>query len=580
MPVLKKHGLHATFFIATGFLNGGRMWNDKVVESIRASALPEIDTFHLGLGHVAILTIDQKRKAIAQIIAAIKHMPASQRDEAADNFRESCEVTLLDNLMLSQSQLIGLRQAGMGIGAHTVNHPILATLDRATARREMAESRECLEGLLGEPVSLFAYPNGGFGRDYTQEHVELVKLLGFEAAVSTNWGSCGKKSDVYQLPRFTPWDLHRWRFGLRMLKNFRTADLATTGLDKAERYVSVKANSAAGLAQGIGSALKPRDAGPVTRTKDIPLISVIIPCYNAERWIAATLRSVQAQKWDRIEIIVVDDGSTDRSVEVLRLDFPEVVLLQQPNRGVAAARNHGIRLAKGSWIAFIDADDIWLPGKLTVQWEVLSAHPEARMAYTAWQVWPSIEVEPNPELLRQISEAASHSMLWVGSSGWIYPDLLQDCVVWTSTVLAQRSVFEDVGVFDEELRIGEDYDLWLRVSRATQIIRVPKPLALYRAHPMSVTRSAPTVNFQAMVIERALGRWGYTSPDGRSASRHDVDRALARTWRDYAGAHLAAGGLREAQQATFMALKKDFKMASTWRLLAKIALRSAQEALR
>jgi glycosyltransferase involved in cell wall biosynthesis len=303
-------------------------------------------------------------------------------------------------------------------------------------------------------------------------------------------------------------------------------------------------------------------------------ISVVVPCYNAERWIVAALESVLAQDWPVREVIVVDDGSSDGSAQLVRSRFPHVTLLQQPNRGVAAARNQGIERAQGEWIAFIDADDIWLPGKLKAQWEALAAEPGTRLAYTAWHVWKSDEPYPTQDLLDELCAEAGVPQRWAGPSGWIYPELLLDCCVWSSTVLAHRSLFAEIGVFDPGLRIGEDYDLWLRASRVTPILRVAQPLALYRMHPKSITKAAPDTNYRALVVSRAVARWGCTSPDGSCANKADVDRTLARTWCDFAGAHLVAGNLERSRYGALMSLRVRWQHLDGWKLLAKNMVRS------
>jgi len=112
-----------------------------------------------------------------------------------------------------------LREMGMQVGAHTVSHPILRTLPREEARREIEVSKQVLEGLLGANVDLFAYPNGKPGEDYGPESVELVREAGFKAAVSTQWGVSTQRTDVFQLRRFTPWDRQGWRFGFRLWRN-------------------------------------------------------------------------------------------------------------------------------------------------------------------------------------------------------------------------------------------------------------------------------------------------------------------------------------------------------------------------
>jgi glycosyltransferase involved in cell wall biosynthesis len=306
----------------------------------------------------------------------------------------------------------------------------------------------------------------------------------------------------------------------------------------------------------------------------LPKISIVIPCYNAKPYIAATIQSVLAQDWPDLEILVVDDGSSDGSAAMVESMFPSVRLIRQVNQGVAAARNHGIGQAFGEWIAFLDADDIWLPGKLHAQWAMLQKSPGARMSYTAWQVWASTEPEPASEYLAKLTADAGNTARWAGASGWVYPHLLLDCVVWTSTVLVHKSVFLEAGVFDPSLRIGEDYDLWLRASRITPILRVPRPLALYRMHPASITRSVPEKNFRALVVGRALRQWGYASPDGSVADQRVVRNALAKSWSDYAGAHLDAGNLPAARQAGVEALRNDWRHTSGLKVWVKAALKS------
>lgn len=298
-----------------------------------------------------------------------------------------------------------------------------------------------------------------------------------------------------------------------------------------------------------------------------PKISVIIPCYNAERYIVSAISSVLAQNWPNLEIVVVDDGSSDRSAELICASFPEVRLVQQRNQGIAVARNHGIACAQGDWIAFLDADDVWLPGKLQAQWDTLSAVPGARMCHTAFEFWTSTEPSPEPAFLAALQSRSGDRRRWFGVSGWIYPQLLLDCAVWTSTVLVHRSVFSEVGQFDQSLRIGEDYDLWLRISRVTQILHVAFPYALYRRHSTSITRSIVQENHRDLVINRALARWGYRSPDGSRARKADVDRALANTWTEFACLHLAAGNFIRARQAALTALRIDMTHAKGWKVL-------------
>lgn len=296
-----------------------------------------------------------------------------------------------------------------------------------------------------------------------------------------------------------------------------------------------------------------------------PTVSVVIPCFNAERYLAATLKSVLAQEGAQLDVIVVDDGSTDGSADTVAREFPQVRLIRVANGGVAAARNAGIAAARADWIAFCDADDIWLPGKLAAQFGALQAAPGARMSYTAWQVWPSLSEAPPPALLQQLS-AETDGPAWAGPTGWLYPELLLDCAVWTSTVLLQRALLDEVGVFDTTLRIGEDYDLWLRLSRVTRIERVARPLALYRQHPGSITRSLPQENYRGRVVQKALDTWGLQGPDGRSADAREVKQRLAGSWSEFAYAQLAAGEHAGARRSCRQALRIAPTHLPGWKL--------------
>ncbi len=222
LPILQRHGLTATFYVATGFLDGGRMWNDSVVESIRLSTAPLIElagTVAAPLGNLQLGDFSQRRSAISQVIQAIKYLEPCERLDWVSAITERAGAILPNDLMMSSGQVCALRDAGMQIGAHTVSHPILAKLTRNAAQREIADSKHSLEALLDEPVSLFAYPNGKLDEDYSAESVQIVREFGFSAAVSTAWGAARTADDIFQLPRFTPWDRGRLRFGIRLARN-------------------------------------------------------------------------------------------------------------------------------------------------------------------------------------------------------------------------------------------------------------------------------------------------------------------------------------------------------------------------
>ncbi|MCB1960092.1 MAG: polysaccharide deacetylase family protein [Rhodocyclaceae bacterium] len=221
VPILKKHRLTATFFIATGYLDGGRMWNDTVIESIRNTRVECINLDWLDLGVVPLETVENRRAAVHCVIPAIKHLETAARMAAVDRIHDQCKAGVASDLMLTTDQLKQLSASGMGVGAHTVTHPILARLSLSDAKAEMSDSRDQLEAILGQRVGLFAYPNGKLSQDYTREHADLARQLGFDAAVSTNFGASGTVDDVFQLRRFTPWDRTRARFAARLCLNLK-----------------------------------------------------------------------------------------------------------------------------------------------------------------------------------------------------------------------------------------------------------------------------------------------------------------------------------------------------------------------
>lgn len=219
LPILQKHGIPATFFVSSGFLDGGRMWNDTVIELIRRAPGDMLDLARMGLGQFEIGTIPQRRQAINKVLGELKYLHLDSRRLRVEEMCALIPVIPSSNLMMTSGQIRLLHSAGMEIGGHTVNHPILARLENDAACAEIANGKEVLEGIIQAPVRLFAYPNGKPARDYLPDHVGMVKKLGFDAAVSTAHGAARAGSNLYQLPRFTPWDRGQVRFMLRMAQN-------------------------------------------------------------------------------------------------------------------------------------------------------------------------------------------------------------------------------------------------------------------------------------------------------------------------------------------------------------------------
>ncbi len=219
LPILKRLGLSATFFVSTGFSAGGIMFNDAVIEAVRRAAAGTYDLSALGLGIHTLGDSTSRRAAIDSLLAQIKYRQLSARAALVQQLAQTLQATLPTDLMMGPAQIKRLHDAGMEIGGHTVNHPILAELSDQEARAEIVGGKRRLEEITGAPVTVFAYPNGKPGQDYGPRDVELVKQAGFAAAVSTTPGVSQHRSDLFQLPRFGPWDRNSLRFGMRLLVN-------------------------------------------------------------------------------------------------------------------------------------------------------------------------------------------------------------------------------------------------------------------------------------------------------------------------------------------------------------------------
>lgn len=219
LPILRRLGLPATFFVATGFLEGGCMFNDVVIEALRRASGPDLELDDLGLGCHPLASDEQRSRAIGRILERLKYFELERRQDAALEIARRAGARAPQDLMMRADEVRALHTEGMDLGAHTVSHPILAEVSAERAREEMAAGRERLEAITGAKVRVFAYPNGKPLRDYRREHAELARELGFEAAVSAAWGAARPGDDLFQLPRFTPWDRGNFRFGLRLAAN-------------------------------------------------------------------------------------------------------------------------------------------------------------------------------------------------------------------------------------------------------------------------------------------------------------------------------------------------------------------------
>jgi glycosyltransferase involved in cell wall biosynthesis len=242
-----------------------------------------------------------------------------------------------------------------------------------------------------------------------------------------------------------------------------------------------------------------------------PLVSVIIPAYNAEAYIGDTLRSALNQTFQDLEIIVVDDGSRDQTIARVAAFGDRVRLHPQRNSGVSRARNKGVSLARGEWIAFLDADDQWLPTKIERQ---LASSPAAMTFTDRFNIGDRAGL---PEV---------QSLCQPMAGGDIFEALLCGNFITTTSVMMRRALFEEYGGFDVALSGTEDWDLWLRVAADHEIGFCAEPLVRYRLHAGGISRNFAKVNRERLqVISRALaGR------RGRALGAWTTRRVWGHTW--------------------------------------------------
>lgn len=214
LPILKEFGFHATFFCTSAWLEGGQMWNDKVIESIRLWPKDVLSIDALKLKELPVKSLAEKNKAIETILPILKYQPPAQRQEIADSL--SARVSELPQLMMQPEQLKQLHAEGMGIGGHTHSHPIIANLDDISLIEELSTNKQILETIIGKPIKLFAYPNGKPEIDYHCKQIQHLKDAGYSAAVTTEVGAVNLDSKRYELARFTPWDKNRLKFLARL----------------------------------------------------------------------------------------------------------------------------------------------------------------------------------------------------------------------------------------------------------------------------------------------------------------------------------------------------------------------------
>ena len=259
-----------------------------------------------------------------------------------------------------------------------------------------------------------------------------------------------------------------------------------------------------------------------------PAVTIVIPAYNSARYIAQALDSVKAQTVNDYEVIVVNDGSDDRTEleQILRSHPLPVTYISQANRGVSAARNAAIKVARGRYYAQLDADDQWVPDFLEVQLRILNNNPDVALVY------------PNATIIADSSDEGIEFMKLSPSEGEVtFESLVREkCVVMTS-VTARMTAIREAGMYDESLRSCEDFDLWLRIIKSGgRITYHRRPLVLYRRHEGSLSSDPVWMTRHVVVV---FEKW---------VNRLNLTAAEAQALKERMGHHRAMLGLFEGKR--------------------------------
>ncbi len=284
-----------------------------------------------------------------------------------------------------------------------------------------------------------------------------------------------------------------------------------------------------------------------------PLVSIVVPTYNCAAFLPSSIGSILAQTYDSYEIIVINDGSTDNTSEVLQPFMQKIRYIQlEQNRGGAAARNIGIRSARGKYIAFFDADDLWLPEKLQTDIGYFNRYPDVSMVCSR-----HINMDEHGKVF---DEAPGKQL----PSGNVFSQLFSEQnFVITSSVTVRKEVFEAVGVFDEELVNCQDWDLWLRIAFHFKVAGINKPLVKYRHNPHSLSKNRNSVlKYQKVVIEKAYHAF--------KGGEHGISEAL---YKKRLASHYAKVGRYYLRTGDTRRARENFALSLKYSLLNVRSLR-------
>lgn len=276
----------------------------------------------------------------------------------------------------------------------------------------------------------------------------------------------------------------------------------------------------------------------------MPSVSVIIPSFNRAGYIAKTLQSALGQSYKDKEIIVIDDGSTDNTYEAIRPYLDKIIYYKnKTNGGPPVARNLGLKLAKGRYIAFLDSDDLWLPGKLDIQVEYLDRNEEIGLLFTDMEIFQ--EDDKGHKIIVETVRLENNDLS--------FASLFRCNFIPTLTVMFRRECIEKVGLFDESMEIAEDYEMWLRIRRFYEFGHIPRVLAKYRLHEGNIVGKdrEKALHWNIITIKKILERYP------------EIEKELVMDMRKYFMYLFYSSGIENYKNGQYrLAVRKFFKGVS------------------
>lgn len=289
---------------------------------------------------------------------------------------------------------------------------------------------------------------------------------------------------------------------------------------------------------------------------DHPRVSVIIPVRNGKDYLQEALDSVLQQSFTDLELLLIDDGSTDDDYDRYTLQDARIRVIHLSGMGVSRARNVGMAQARGDLFAFLDFDDVWFPGKLQAQVRYFDAHPDVGVVFgkfIRWETLPGGGFTPASLLIQDAGQLNSADP---ERSGWLYTRLVAGLLVGMNTAVVRRTVYEAIGGFNEALRQGEDYDFWLKASRVAEMHSLNGTVALYRIHRASAMHRLSPQNHLVNLLNAAVTRWGLDSQGNHRLTPKSFHERLARVYFDHAYAHYWHGDRAIARAAFWQSLRR------------------------